>query len=548
MKKFPLVLTVLLILPTGAFAQSFGRQGIFDCNQNGAYAMSVGALGAIGGAYVPVADAAVELNTGILVYKECVLREVVDRQREAATAQLQKQMDQAIKTGRYDPFTRTQNPLYVVNEARELVAVSDAKFVTFINNNAFWNTVHPNLQTDLKQALTQWYEGESSGLQAASLKCPYQGDVKQFQAGQKLEPDNFFVDFYNASSPQCYSMSASALAKEVVTAQLARSLEFQKDQWNWGAGFYARTDENTDPLARNTVTPAALVHELYGQMLQSPLKQLESANDIGQIIGALYAGLSTQIVGSSQGLTGISQAVGSAPSYIDQVVQQAVQGVRDVANYVGQVTLTAPLEFQKRYTNAVVGVVTSLLTTGNNLRSAEKQCWNQIIAKVCAPGSLNSSGTTCTSATASTTLAIATSSTPFAQRAIETQIQPLLSPWQASATAANQELATLTALIASIGGGTLAQQNAVLLQIDQLTTANPPKLHATRTAAETAEQQLQVAQGAASDLQSAIAKTWAGVGPNSDQNLPWDGSDTPGTGWCNVNNQSTLNAWIQRWQ
>ena len=63
-----------------------GFNGIFSCNQNGAYAMSVGALGATGGVFVPVADASVELNTGTLVYKECVLREVVDAQRMAATA------------------------------------------------------------------------------------------------------------------------------------------------------------------------------------------------------------------------------------------------------------------------------------------------------------------------------------------------------------------------------------------------------------------------------------------------------------------------------
>ena len=46
-----------------------GFNGIFSCNQNGSYAMSVGALGASGGVYVPVADASVELNTGIVNVK-----------------------------------------------------------------------------------------------------------------------------------------------------------------------------------------------------------------------------------------------------------------------------------------------------------------------------------------------------------------------------------------------------------------------------------------------------------------------------------------------
>ncbi|KKW07358.1 MAG: hypothetical protein UY39_C0015G0001, partial [Candidatus Kaiserbacteria bacterium GW2011_GWC2_49_12] len=37
----------------------FQRSGIFGCNQTAAYRMSVGALSAVGGVYVPVNDAAV---------------------------------------------------------------------------------------------------------------------------------------------------------------------------------------------------------------------------------------------------------------------------------------------------------------------------------------------------------------------------------------------------------------------------------------------------------------------------------------------------------
>ena len=86
--------------PSVAAAYAFMRQGIFDCNLNGAYAMSVGAMGATGGVYVPVADATVELNTGILVYKECVLREVIIREREAATAGFARKAIVGGQTGR----------------------------------------------------------------------------------------------------------------------------------------------------------------------------------------------------------------------------------------------------------------------------------------------------------------------------------------------------------------------------------------------------------------------------------------------------------------
>src|SRR3989338_4504606 len=99
--------------PSVAAAYQFMRHGIFDCNLNGAYAMSVGSMAATGGVYVPVADATVELNTGILVYKECILREIIVRQREAATAAFGKRAAIGIQTG------RDGRPQYVVNQAQE---------------------------------------------------------------------------------------------------------------------------------------------------------------------------------------------------------------------------------------------------------------------------------------------------------------------------------------------------------------------------------------------------------------------------------------------
>ena len=67
---------------------SLKRQGIFGCNQSGSYSMSVGTIAAKGGVYVPVNDASVTLNSGTIVYKECILRDVVNRQRENEVAKI----------------------------------------------------------------------------------------------------------------------------------------------------------------------------------------------------------------------------------------------------------------------------------------------------------------------------------------------------------------------------------------------------------------------------------------------------------------------------
>src|SRR5262245_20097661 len=100
-----LTLFVTLGLPITAAAQptqpgGFSRQGIFGCSRNAAaLSSSVGAFSATGGVYVPVADYTVELNTGTLVYQQCVLRGIVNRQAESANAALVQKVIQNSLTG-----------------------------------------------------------------------------------------------------------------------------------------------------------------------------------------------------------------------------------------------------------------------------------------------------------------------------------------------------------------------------------------------------------------------------------------------------------------
>lgn len=104
---------------------AFRRQGVFGCSLNGSYSMSVGALSAVGGVYVPVNDAAVTLNTGYLVYKECVLRGVVDRQRENVSATLQRQQINTYAKGRDgQPYFSTDRKGERVEEADRVTLLS----------------------------------------------------------------------------------------------------------------------------------------------------------------------------------------------------------------------------------------------------------------------------------------------------------------------------------------------------------------------------------------------------------------------------------------
>lgn len=532
--------------PSGAPYQ-YQRQGIFDCNQNGSYAMSVGALSAIGGAYVPVADSAVELNTGTLVYKECVLREVVDRESESAGTALTKQAAVSILSG------RNGNPLFVVNEGQEkLTGVSDPTELAFLQDDALWNTVHPDLQGPIKRALAQYYEGERSGLQAISLKCPYKGSVSAFQSGQSFNPNNYLMDFYNAGEPQCNPVTEAFFAQGISESRIARALQNQQDQWDWGRGYYARVDSDG-----NVVTPSSVVQASFQTQLDSSVHRLENANDIGQMVGALYAGINTQIIGDQRGLAGLTQSVGGQPSYLDQVAAESAQGLQTAATNAALQILSASQQVESAYYQAVSGIVGSLTQTSSQLQAAENQCWTTVIAHVCATplkadntctavvGSCTVDVDGNTSCPTGPTLKVATS-TAFSQAVISSQITPLLGPASTNRTTSQQALQLISNLIQGVTNITsLDAQRVALQQLDALVAQH--KLH-TQTDLTTIIQQQSSVSGSMSTLLQTVAQTWGGTGSSGNANIAWDGTVNPGNGWCNISNDATIQSWIQTWK
>ncbi|MEK7156720.1 MAG: fibronectin type III domain-containing protein [Patescibacteria group bacterium] len=530
---------------------SLRRQGIFDCNQNGAYSMSVGALGATGGVYVPVADSTVELNTGTLVYKECVLREVINREREAATAGVARKAVIAIQTG------RGGNPQYVVNQEQELLTgISDPAFLAFLQDEALWKNVSPALRDTLKRAAVRAYEGETRS-EGASVACPYKGDLRAFQNGQVWFT---IAEFADATAPQCDPVIAQFLLREISNSRLARATQYQQDQWNWNNGYYSQTDGALDPLRRKILTPGINIQQSFQTILDSPVRQQESANDIGQMINSLYAGLTTQILSENQGgLTGLTQSVGGQQRYIDRVVQEAAQGLRDAATNVALVNLQAAQQVEALYYQTVNRIGTELTKAIQQLRSGEKQCWDLIIYQndgkperhVCAgpPAADNtcvSYAGACTTdpTTGETTcptgvpLKVSTS-TPFAQTVIDASIKPKAVETVARITASQTALSLIARLIDSITGASLNAQQLAIVELNNLIAAR--KLHQ--------QTDLDGPNGVLKELENVQTAILGDPGLVIDTIKLWTNFKPlqPGKGWCNVNEAEVRDAWKKCW-
>lgn len=529
------------------------RLGIFACNQNGAYSMSVGALGATGGVYVPVADATVELNTGTLVYKECVLREVINREREAATAGLGKKAVTAIQTG------RNGNPQYSVNQRQEfLTEVSDPEFLRTLQDGTLKN-LNPALQTPVTHAMVRYYEKKTRS-PGASLKCPYTGDLKAYQNGQTPFT---IADFLAASSPQCDPVIALFLAQDIADARIAQCESYRRDQLNWGRGVYPKIDDPNNPCSAKVLTPASVVQASFQNIIDSPVRQLESANDIGQMINALYAGMTTQIISDNQGLAGLTQSVGGQPRYIDRVVQEAAQGLRDAATNVAIQNLQSAQQVEALYFQTVNAMGTALTTAIGQLRSAEKQCWELIIyqndgkpERHACIGPLGADKT-CTAYVGGCTtdpetrvqtcptgpvLQVSTS-TAFSQSVITRSIAPLATATVARINASQNALSLIGRLIDGVTGSSLNAQRLAIVQLNSLVAQKLLHIQPDLDGPNGVIKQLDNVQTAILGSEGLVVKTikdWADFEVLS---VPITG----GRGWCNVNKTAVINAWKACW-
>lgn len=520
----------------------FARQGVFGCNLTGSYAMSVGAMSAVGGVYVPVNDAAVTLNTGYLVYKECVLRGIVDRERESALAALLKRTGQTLTTG------RDGNPQYDNNQTQVAQDRANTDALYYLQNGL--SDVPASLKQPLTSTLARAYMAQVNG---NTTGCPYRGDLQSWYSGQG-DTSDYFTSFLQSSDPRCIPLQAALLKQQGLDAYIAQGQDQLRQQLQWGNGFLPveTIDANNQHI---TLTPASLVNAVAQQAVTSGFRQTENANDIDQMIGALFAGLGTQIISSTQGLAGLTQKIGSQPSYLDQVSAESAAGLRNSAANAAIQILNAALQVETGYQGIVNAIASTLTGAINQLRSIESQCWNLIIQNVCAAppgpdGKCQQKLPACTTTVGGTgsiggvgiagtvgvcptplTLKVATS-TVFSQQVIDSQITPLANQTVANIQSSQKALSLIQALITGVTNTTSVDaQRVALVQLDQLVAAG--SLHNQNQLTSVQQQAAAVKDG----MNSLV----------NDTKTAWGDSTDPSVGWCNVNNSSVIQMWTQRW-
>lgn len=515
---FGLAMSFVFMLAQSADAEGLSRQGIFGCNDAGADSMSVGSRSAIGGTFVPVSDAAVTLNTGTITYKECVLRGVVNAQVANELANIVEDTTDKFLTG------RDGGPLFPENLDEDLLEISDTVMTSALTG-ARLDAVNEAWRPDLKRAIQREYSTQTRN-SSESLRCSYNGSPAQLKATIMGQRFGGFLDVLMVADPNCIPLYSYINANNLVLGDMAAAQNNMLTRLGWNNGTYDIETVDADGR-RRVVTPGTFVSENVKQVLGSGFRRQESANDIDQMVGSLFARVGVQILaGVSGGLQGLIQGTAGSPSYLDRVVSDSSAGLRDSVINAALRILVDAKERGLRYLEAQNGTASALMREIARLRTAEKTCWDLIVPRATAyaagTGTAGSAGGQTTSG--AFTIRIATS-TRFSQGVINSQITPRATAVAGAITASTQALASIDRLITDVtSSSTPSVQSTALQQLDALVAARalpgPSDLSAM-------EQQLQ-------DISNSV------TGTVTDAITAWGDSTDTNVGWCNVTNTNNV--------
>jgi hypothetical protein len=539
------VVAACILGPSAAHAQTsgFSSEGIFSCDGAESYGLSAG-VSAGSGTFVPVNDQAVTINTnytvrnlGYLVYKECILRNTVNRMSESAGLALVRRQLQSYNAG------NDGKPFFVKDFVQDQVENSDeALYHTLITNDEL-KTLNPLYRDTIKRAIVRTYQ-EQTRAANSKLACPYKGDLQNLLSG---DPEGSIWEGLAAlQNPMCNPLFAYINAKSYTDRNVATAQDEWRTRLTWGQGTYDRTVVDQKNGKRTTVTPASIINALTQQAVTSGFRKTENANDIGQMVSALFAGMGAQILSDTQGLSGLTQSDGGQSqdggvrqSYLDQAVQQTSKTLVDNAVNTTSQILKNALRVEQQFNQIFLAIGTNLTQTITQIRGIENTCWNLIIQKVCSsPVSFTSNPPTCT-AVGGGTLRIATS-TAISQAVINAQITPLSSSTVEVIKSSNNAIELIQELTLGVSNTTSqGAQSVAMQQLDSLVARRV--LHTQNDVTSASQQQASVRDNMGTLIET-ITTTWG------------DGTPTPAnpynadSGWCNVNDPNTLSMWKAAWK
>ncbi|MFC1731426.1 hypothetical protein ACFL6I_13995 [candidate division KSB1 bacterium] len=455
-KSVPILIIVMMLVPfsIGLFPQELNAQsaplpnpppqsggggsassaagsaagGILTCAASGvAIGSGVGAASAAAMLTVPTIDFPnLTVNTANTT-KECVLDGLATVIREVLISSVTRSIVNWINSG------FNGDPAFITDLEGFMLDVGDQVLGTYIEGSQLAFLCSP-FQIDIRIHLALDYY--TSGRDRAS--CTLTGAVQNVQdVFGDFSSGNAWDQWFELSiNPHNNAYGSFLGARQASRRSIAQAQTRQQTILGWGSGFqsYEVCDTNgvQDPnnsanvsiggLNCRIATPGTIINNQLNSTLDTGIRQLELADEINEIIGALLGQLSNQVLGGSQnGFSGLSRNSFSRPSYVDQLVTSSEQNSQLEFRDYGLSVVNGSISIENQYISAK-NVSVARLGASESLLNSLSQCYAGKLSTTQSPTLTLDERATATKGMNSATSTIAASLTPL-QTLISSEIE-----------------------------------------------------------------------------------------------------------------------------
>lgn len=244
-----------------------------------------------------------------------------------------------------------------------LTGIADQAVGNFLASDETLRFLCSPFRLNIRYALSlQYSKSRNYGSPSPNSSCTLTGaaaNLDRFLSGDVVA-GGWNQWFKVTQDPQYNPYGALLLAQEQLSVRLSNTKGAQASMLAWGKGFLSSQDCQTVENRQicRTITPGTTIEEALNDALGNPSKRVAVADEISEIMTALFAQLVTQAFGAAGGLLGLTGgggAGGGSSQYFTDVTNQTIQ-----ASASSQDVIQSALTTETTYRNIMQSIVTDI--------------------------------------------------------------------------------------------------------------------------------------------------------------------------------------------
>ncbi len=253
------------------------------------------------------------------------------------------------------------SPSFVTDLNGFMLGIADKVAGEFIWGSKDLNFLCSPFKLDIKIALDIQYKksrGYNSGTQ-----CTLSSVIKNVQGfGDSLSINNWNQWFQVTTKPENNVYGSHLMAQLNLSDSIAKAAGVEQKQLDFGKGFLSKKtcDKVEGREVCRTVTPGTVIENQLNHSLGSPTRRIEVADEINEIIAALFGQLVKQAFAGVGGLLGLTQGgYGSGSgSYYADLAASTPATTTGYVNTGAILTYALQVEVEKKWRSALSEKIT----------------------------------------------------------------------------------------------------------------------------------------------------------------------------------------------